>query len=231
MREDSKLVHEPSKLPSMTEPWTEGPYRGFSADILTRLGTLLWHDFRRDGTAVERILWPFYMNGQLMGGSGRVLDSSEPVRWDYEDDDAWKARRKTFYRSHPKYRNLYNTKALQILYGFDLFKTMPTVVLAEGPTSTIKLLDAGLPALGILGAENWSELKAALLISKGAKNVVMCFDGDKAGRQVAMHVTEDLENLVDLYRIDLPEDTDPDDCPSAWFDFIVHEVTKLTLAA
>lgn len=222
-------------LPPNCTKW-DGPFRTFSAETMTKVGSLRWRDVHYKRDTVERILWPFIQNGKTVGGTGRILPKYEPKRADNELEDTFKARLKEFYQEHPKYRNLPGVEAKRVLYGYDLYPDFRVVVLVEGPSSAIRLIDAGIPALAILGVENWgirveekivASEKRALLIAKRAKHVILAFDGDMAGRKATVEIAENLHGMVTTYPVWLPDKKDPGDVSQDWVEFIRSEVERL----
>lgn len=213
-------------------PWTRGPFRGVSAATLARLDTRLWRD-----RGVDRIYWPFYMGKddkgepREVGGTGRVLPESEPKRLPDESDVDFKDRLKAWYRDgNPKYRNVVAAPVKTVLYPYDLFDHPRVIVLVEGPTSAIRLIDAGIAAWAILGVENWSDVKRELLVAKGVKAVILLFDGDDAGRRATKEIAADLETSVKVQALELPDRRDPGDMSDRWLALVRHEYQELVRA-
>lgn len=135
----------------------------------------------------------------------------------------------------PKY--FFNANLVKVLYPFDLLLEMDctTIVLVEGIADAYRLINQGIPALALLGV-NLLPIMEEQLALLDVKNVIICLDGDAAGR-TAVRGRKVIDNektkdkrkpvykrkpglrkkLKDLgynvlwYR--LPEDTDPDDVP------------------
>lgn len=213
------------RRPSGLRPWTRGAFRGFGAETLKRLETALW----RDHKGIMRAFWPFYdISGRFAGGTGRVLPESEPVHLDTETDDQYRARLKEWYRNdNPKYRNVTGGKVKRILFPLHIYPQMPeVVVLVEGPTSAIRLIDTGIDALAILGVENWSVIKSSKMIGR-TKGVILCFDGDAAGRKATEVIREDLEPHMEVVQIDLPDGVDPGDMNANWMSLVRYEFDRL----
>ena len=82
-------------------------------------------------------------------------------------------------------------------------KGLNTLVLVEGPRDALRLISLGIPAIAILGTQSWSKRKATLMELTGAKNVVLCFDGDCAGLKAEALVTPSLSRLVTVSVFDL----------------------------
>lgn len=57
-----------------------------------------------------------------------------------------------------------------------------TLVLVEGPRDALRLLHEAIPAMCILGTQSWSKQKIRLLADTDFDRIVVCMDGDKAGK-------------------------------------------------
>jgi 5S rRNA maturation endonuclease (ribonuclease M5) len=169
-------------LPPLLDLW-EGDYvrNGkimLRSKLLSKIPTYRWYDRGREDKydLVERIMWPITIDGIIYGYTGRRLDDDKFLRYNSSDD-----------LPSPK-----------LLFPYDYFKSVETVVLVEGPTDALRLLNYGIPALAILGTGTWSKYKRTLLIRKGVKNVILCFDGDKAGRLCTAKVSKDLDKYFNV---------------------------------
>lgn len=111
-------------------------------------------------------------------------------------------------------------------YAISKLTETKTLVLVEGQRDALRLLQCGIPALCIMGTQNFSIDKARLLELHGVERVVIMLDGDDAGiegtKKVAQLVKGVLEyKVVKLWRVkDSPyltgkgEKYDPNNCPS-----------------
>jgi 5S rRNA maturation endonuclease (ribonuclease M5) len=73
-------------------------------------------------------------------------------------------------------------------------KGLKTIVLCEGPRDVIRLLRAGIPAMAVLGAINWSEDKRFLLEKAGSvENLILMMDGDDAGIKATKRIFKDVK--------------------------------------
>jgi hypothetical protein len=64
-------------------------------------------------------------------------------------------------------------------------KGLSTMVLVEGPRDAMRLVRAGIPAVAIMGTQNWTDQKRHLLESVGVQTFLLCMDGDRAGKMAA----------------------------------------------
>ena len=178
---------------------------------------------------IQRVYWPFCMKGKVVGGSGRVHPEWEPKRQLDEDAATFKARLKAWYRDeHPKYRNVYGISAKKILYPYDIYGPLDTVVLVEGQTSAIRLIDVGVDAMAILGVLNWSDTKRGLLRSKCVRNIILLFDGDEAGRKLTEELVRELSKDFTVYALYLPDGVDPGDMDALWVNLVRRKFLKLS---
>lgn len=77
-----------------------------------------------------------------------------------------------------KYGLLFYDYAVRLMHK----KGLSTIVLVEGPRDVIRMLRNGIPAMAVLGAENWDEEKRFTLEqADGIQNLILFFDGDDAG--------------------------------------------------
>ena len=150
----------------------------------------------------HRIIFPIHdRRGRVVGFGGRVLNDQDK----------------------PKYLNSPETPIFhkgEVLYGLyesrkaeSSLHPITQVILVEGYMDVVALHEHGLPfAMATLGtASSESHFKS---IFKICKKLIICFDGDHAGRQAALRALNNVlalitgqENIKFLF---VPEDQDPD---------------------
>lgn len=109
-----------------------------------------------------------------------------------------------FPRSFPK---------SNVLYGHHRVDPLAQrLVVVECPWGVMRLAQAGVPAVALLGTA-LSDRQAELLSAR--HHVVLMFDGDPAGRRGALDAARRLELAVDVTIVELPKGCDPDDLPDA----------------
>jgi len=197
---------------SMIEPWVGDFVRNGKVicheNTLKRLPSYRWFDPGKSGGVyiTERILWPILIRGMSYGYTGRALDPKVTHRW----------------------QNSENFKATRLLFPYDLLPKTKVAILVEGPTSALRLVNRGLPAVCIFGAGNWDkDYKIPLLVQKGVTIVIMAFDGDPAGRKAHNRIAADLEQHFDVYRFPIPEGKDPANMKSSLVKALRHHVRVL----
>lgn len=143
----------------------EDNWRGQPGKFLAKVGAYLAFDSMDEDTVV---VFPVRVNKQIVGGI--------KARWK-------KSKRKDV----PSYKNSYgNWTARDGLFPYDYARKLARrkgikwIVLVEGPRDALRLLRKGIPAVSIMGTQNWSKDKAQVIVDSGMK-VLVCMDGDSAG--------------------------------------------------
>jgi 5S rRNA maturation endonuclease (ribonuclease M5) len=161
-------------------------WRDIPKKVLTKAGARLIAD--RQGTT--SVLLPCWVHGELVGGvKARIVP--------YETK---------------KFSNYMNSSGEWVknrgLYPFDtavdrmrVWHTK-TLVLGEGPRDSLNLLANGIPAMSILGINNWSAAKRDLVLSADPDQIILCMDGDRAGVSATNKLMDDFENFCDVDYID-----------------------------
>ncbi|RUO36168.1 DNA primase [Aliidiomarina shirensis] len=150
-------------------------------------------DFFRD-----RIMFPIRdRRGRVVGFGGRVIEKSEPK-----------------YLNSPETRLFHKGREL---YGFfemrRQHKDLDRVIIVEGYMDVVALAQHGVTnAVAALGtAATTDHLQ---LLFRQSKQIVCCFDGDRAGRDAAWRALENALSLLrdgtDLRFLFLPDGEDPD---------------------
>lgn len=150
-------------------------------------------DFFRD-----RIMFPIRdRRGRVVGFGGRVLDKGEPK-----------------YLNSPETRLFHKGREL---YGFfemrQKHRDLDRVIIVEGYMDVVALAQYGVTnAVAALGTAATSD--HLQLLFRQAKQIVCCFDGDRAGREAAWRALENalplLRDGTDLQFLFLPDGEDPD---------------------
>jgi DNA primase len=199
-----QMVRSDPALPPLTRPWTFGRWREFSEGALNKVHARWWYD---EIDKVRRILWPVWdSDSSLVGWVARDLDNRAEGR---------------------KYRNMPRMEALHTLWPYPINPVYPerSLVLVEGITDALRLLEVGIPALANLGTA-WSLDRTALVGLLEIERVVLAFDPDSAGEQATFRVGHALRQSpvqVDVWR--WSEGHDPGDAPIEE----VHELRKEVL--
>lgn len=90
------------------------------------------------------------------------------------------------------------------LYDYVAKQEPNTVVLVEGPRDGLRLNYLGIPTISILGTQSWSSQKTRYLELLGVKRIIMCMDGDCAGRAAVEKIVPLLSGFAfDILDFDL----------------------------
>ena len=153
---------------SMAIPIPEGTkWRGFPADFLNRTGALM-------GTSEKYghkgVILPVYVGTDLVGAVFAAYDKEATPK--YANSPGQWAKTDGVFMLH------YAAKLL------DGIKNR-YIVITEGPRDCMRLLRLGIPAVAVLGANNWSETKTNLILMQDVGRIVLGLDNDKAGKEAA----------------------------------------------
>lgn len=107
------------------------------------------------------------------------------------------------------------------LFPFHVAQTMlarrkdRSVFLVEGPRDAIRLIGCGIPALALLGTNNWTEEKRDLLMTLDPDRVFLAFDNDRAGQGAIDLVSPTIKGFADRVRVQFKGDgkIDPGNVP------------------
>jgi DNA primase len=90
----------------------------------------------------------------------------------------------------------------RLLFNSDILKIVDDIIITEGPTDALVLLQNGIPAVSHnAGSEGWDEEWFRYFIHQ--KNIIVNYDNDSAGRVGALRVAKNLgEYRVKLYNFD-----------------------------
>ncbi len=214
--------------------WSEIiPYlksKGFSEEELIDAGIADKKDGKLYDCYGKRLIFPiFNLYGNVVGFSARVLGKSD----------------------FAKYKNTAQTLVFdksKCIYGIHQLKktkqqgNINEVVLVEGQMDVISLYKAGIKnAVACMGtaltANHARDLK------KFSDRVVLCFDGDSAGKKATLRSIETLVNVgMSVYIVSIPNGRDPDEYVTAfgkdawdklissalyWVEFLIRDFANM----
>lgn len=143
----------------------------------------------RWSTMLDRIVFPIFMRGKLVGWQGRYVGKAN-----------WQVT--------PKYYGLPGMRKRFMLYNYDNARDQPYVVVTEGPTDVHSIGDTAVALLG----KNLSQYQINLLVSTWeGKPIILMLDADAIEENRA--AVTDLENMGTnpIIQVDLPDGYDPGD--------------------
>lgn len=214
--------------------WTEIiPYmksKGYTDEELLDAGIA---DRQRDGKLCDfygkRLIFPiFNLYGNVVGFSGRVLGKSDFAK----------------YKNTPQTLVFDKSKCI---YGINQLKKLKTqgpiseVVIVEGQMDVISLYRSGIKnAVACMGTA--LTINHAKDLKKFSDRVVLCFDGDSAGKKATLRSIEILVNAgLEVYIVTIPNGHDPDEYVNAfgkeswdklissalyWVEFLIRDFAR-----
>lgn len=147
----------------------------------------------------NRIMFPLYdLSGNIVGYNGRIYNSTN--------------------KNDSKYINSKETpifKKGELLFNYHRAKEeariAKSVIIVEGQIDTIRCYQAGFKnVVASLGTAITKE--HAMLLRKLSNNIILCFDGDKAGEKATLSAIDELSKLgISPSIVRLEESLDPDE--------------------
>lgn len=168
-------------------------FRTFDKETLEYFGIIHADEVpvvRKDGTSTKlrnRIGIPIRSDGKQIGMSFRRVRNKDNPKWMHQPT---------------------NIQTRELLYNYDNAIGKEYVVVVEGITDTWAWHELGIPAVATFGAHLSTEQRN-LLIKSGA-NIVLCYDGDDAGREATRTAYEKLMYVANVEVIHLADGEDPD---------------------
>ncbi len=210
------------ELPDGLVPWPEDEdWRGISGATMSQFPAYKWIRVPPDVREIQtRVLLPVIdKKGVLHGYAARMYGIGSKYA--------------------PKYYNLPGMNSGKLLFGEHLVVGSSLVVLVEGPSDCLTLLDRGIACVAVLGAGHrtkirdevhWSFSKVIRLATMGIRGVIIAFDDDPAGRAGSRIAREDLLRGMDMVkRIRMPAGKDINNVGDAWlskFNRYVRRVAR-----
>lgn len=176
----------------LVEPWGKDAWRALDGGFLRDLGVVkvvdLKHNVLRIGLPVRN------STGALLGYTCRALEpeNAEPKYTPLAADrNAWQDKELP-------------TKSVLFLIDKAVKLDWDSFFLVEGPYDALRLWYGGVPAMATLGAGNWSDEKASMIIGLSPKKVFVMMDNDKAGAEAQASIIHCLRSSVRTVGIGLP---------------------------
>lgn len=145
----------------------------------------------------NRIMFPLCnLTGQVVGFSGRIYNGEDESKYVNSKESVIFKKGTLLYNYH---------RAL------DYAREKHRIIVVEGFMDVIRLYTIGIKnVVATMGTAITKE--HANLIKKLSKNVILCFDGDKAGEKATISALGELQKVgIDPKIIRLEDDLDPDD--------------------
>lgn len=171
--------------------------KGFSNKDMVDSGLIVKSDYGYSDIYSNRIMFPLYdVSGRIVGYSGRIYNG--------EDSSKYINTRETAI--FKKGENLYNYHRAK-----DSCRKKNVVIITEGFMDVIRCYSVGIT--NVVAAMGTAFTKEhVMLIRKLARDVILCFDGDKAGAKATQSCIDLLlEYNITPKVVRLEENLDPDE--------------------
>lgn len=146
---------------------------------------------------VNRIIFPLYdLEGNIVAFSGRIYNTKDSSKYINTKETVLFKKGTILYNYHNAKEQLKKNEAIIVMEGFMDVIRANTV----GITNCVATMGTALTK------------QNANLLKKMANNIILCFDGDKAGEEAttsAINVFKEIDVVPKVVR--LPEDLDPDE--------------------
>lgn len=141
-------------------------WRGISTDFLADVGCKLCKVVYDSGSKSDTFIYmPVNINGQTEGYIKARLKKASGKPSYINKKGSWVKSRGLF----------------PFDYAISKMTSKKAVVLVEGQRDALRLLSNGIPAMCIMGTQNWNDNKSMLLDIHNVKKVLIFLDGDDAG--------------------------------------------------
>ena len=159
-------------------------WRGFDGDLINQVGGILVDDAFTESVG---LFFPVYIGKSLKGGVKAALKKKKNTLSYVTTKGNWVKK-----------------------YGLFLFEQVKAmrksyVILTEGPRDALRLFEQNLPALAILGSQNFGPEKALLLSSLNASTVIVIPDNDAAGRDMKKLIKTHMSKYSKVVAVRLPK--------------------------
>ena len=146
---------------------------------------------------VNRIMFPLYdLEGNVVGFSGRIYNTVDPSKY-------VNTKETSIFKKGTLLYNYHNAK--------DLLKKNESIIVMEGFMDVIRANTVGITNCIATMGTALTKQNAALL-KKSANNIILCFDGDKAGEEAttkAINIFKEIDVTPKVVRLE--ENLDPDE--------------------
>ena len=111
----------------------------------------------------------------------------------------------------------YPNNITKTVFGIDkLSDNCKSVIVCESCFNALTAVSYGYDAVALLGTGNSYQINQ--LKRLGIRDIVLCMDGDDAGRRAAIKLKKQLVKVANVWIIDMPEGKDLNDCTKEEFD-------------
>ena len=199
-RLDDEIIKEFQIGLSLNEPsvLSDALKKKYNDKMLLRSGLVSEGEYNLYDTYRNRIMFPLYdLTGNIVGYNGRIYDNNDST------NKYINSRETDIFKKGELLFNYHRAKENTRNYKF--------VIIVEGQIDAIRCYQAGYKnVVASLGTAITKQ--HAMLLRRLSDNIVLCFDGDKAGEKATNSAIEELSKLgIDPKIVRLPNNMDPDE--------------------
>lgn len=199
-RLDDEIIKEFQIGLSLNEPsvLSDALKKKYNDKILLRSGLVSEGEYNLYDTYRNRIMFPLYdLTGNIVGYNGRIYDNNDSI------NKYINSRETDIFKKGELLFNYHRAKENTRNYKF--------VIIVEGQIDAIRCYQAGYKnVVASLGTAITKQ--HAMLLRKLSNNIVLCFDGDKAGEKATNSAIDELSKLgIEPKIVRLPNNMDPDE--------------------
>ena len=199
-RLDDEIIKEFQIGLSLNEPsvLSDALKKKYNDKILLRSGLVSEGEYNLYDTYRNRIMFPLYdLTGNIVWYNGRIYDNNDST------NKYINSRETDIFKKGELLFNYHRAKENTRNYKF--------VIIVEGQIDAIRCYQAGYKnVVASLGTAITKQ--HAMLLRRLSDNIVLCFDGDKAGEKATNSAIEELSKLgIDPKIVRLPNNMDPDE--------------------
>ena len=198
---DDEIIKEFQIGLALNEPsiLTDALKKKYDDDKLLKSGLISEGEYNLYDTYRARIMFPLYdLSGNIVGYNGRIYNNNNK-----SDSKYINSKETAIFKKGELLFNYHRAKEHARVYKF--------VIIVEGQIDAIRCHQAGYKnVVASLGTAITKE--HAMLLRKLSNNIVLCFDGDKAGEKATNSAIEELAKLgIEPKIVRLPNNLDPDE--------------------
>lgn len=198
---DDEIIKEFQIGLALNEPsiLTDALKKKYDDKRLLSSGLISEGEYNLYDTYRNRIMFPLYdLSGNIVGYNGRIYNSSNK-----SDSKYINSRETAIFKKGELLFNYHRAKEQARDYKF--------VIIVEGQIDAIRCHQSGYKnVVASLGTAITKE--HAMLLRKLSSNIILCFDGDKAGEKATNSAIEELAKLgIEPKIVRLPDNLDPDE--------------------
>lgn len=198
---DDEIVKEFQIGLSLNEPsiLSDSLKKKYDDKTLLRSGLVSEGEYNIYDTYRNRIMFPLYdLTGNIVGYNGRIYNNDN-----INDSKYINSRETAIFKKGELLFNYHRAKENTRNYKF--------VIIVEGQIDAIRCYQAGYKnVVASLGTAITKQ--HAILLRRLSDNIVLCFDGDKAGEKATNSAIEELSKLgIEPKIVRLPNNMDPDE--------------------